>query len=47
MVNDEEEIELGDIEVEEEEEELELQEMVNVITKRVAKRIVKEALKKK
>ena len=47
LAPDEEEIELGDIEVEEEEEELELQEMVNVITKRVAKRIVKEALKKK
>jgi hypothetical protein len=41
---EEEEVELADVEVEDE---LELQEMVNLITKRVAKRIVKEALNKK
>jgi hypothetical protein len=52
----EQEEELGDLDVEdapvedvdvEEEEPLELQEMVNLITRRVAKRIVKEALNKK
>ena len=43
LAPEEEEVELADVEVEDE---LELQEMVDLITKRVAKRIVKEALKK-